>query len=166
MPDSGCAATVEIGADDAGVLTQGVEKPRAPDKTVRLTAKAHDVVTKRAREAGTDRKTYLSGWILGVSASPEVPADLSRLLAKGYDFAELYLAQLISELEAGTLKVSVRDLERLVNLVVKLNSIREKSGSGAPANPAVLNEVCYPRELLKAYHKQQESSAAGDYEET
>ena len=104
--------------------------------------------------------------VLRDSASPEVPADLSRLLAKGYDFAELYLAQLISELEAGTLKVSVRDLERLVNLVVKLNSIREKSGSGAPANPAKLNEACYPRELLKAYHKQQESSAAGDYEET
>ena len=92
--------------------------------------------------------------------------DLSQLSKDSCGLAELYLAQLTRELEAGTLKVSVGGLERIVNSLVKLHSIREKSGIGAPANPAKLKEACYPPEYLKAYHEQRESSAAGDQPET
>ena len=166
MTGSRCAARAEIGADAAGVLPPGVEKPRAPDKTVRVIAEAHDAATMRAHEAGTDRKTIVSQAILVYCASSHVAGDLSQLIENGCDFAELYLAQLTRELEAGTLKVSVGGLERIVNSLVKLNSIREKSSSGAPANPAKLKEACYPPEYLKAYHEQRESSAAGDQPET
>lgn len=166
MTGSGCAARAEIGAGAAGVLPQAGEKPRSSDKTVRVIAEAHDAATTLAREAGTDRKTIVSQAILVYSASSHVAGDLSQLMVGSCGLAELYLAQLIRELEAGTLKVSVGGLERIVNSLVKLNSIREKSSSGAPANHAILEEVSYPPGLLKAYHEQQEASAAGEQPET
>jgi hypothetical protein len=167
MTPSGCAATAETGADDAGVLTQGVEKPRAPDKTVRVTAKAHDVVTKRAREAGTDRKTYLSGWILGVSASQEVPADLSQLKAKIIHF----LLDTLEKIEESPDEVSVERVaifKIVIHEYPHLAAIPEKSSStNEHALASKLEEVCYPEPaLLKEWHVCRESSAAGDQPET
>jgi hypothetical protein len=166
MTGSTCILSAETAVGDTGALTEGGKKPRAPGTAVKLTAEAYDVATTRAREAGTNRKTVVSELILKNRASPIANADLPDLIANSYSLAELYLAQLKRELEAGTLKVSVGGLERLVNLVVKLNSIREKSSSGAPANPAKLKEACYPPEYLKAYHERLESSAAGEQPET
>jgi hypothetical protein len=162
MTGSACTASAETGAGDAVVATAGVMKPRAPDKTVRVTAEAHTALTTYACEAGTDRKTVASELILKNRASPGVNADLPQLIANSCGLAELYLAQLKTELEAGTLKVSVTELERIVNSLVKLNSIREKSSRGAPADPERVKVRCLTREEIKKELNRPYAAPPGD----
>jgi hypothetical protein len=171
MTGSGCAVSAETGAGDAVVLTQGVEKPRAPDKTVRVTAEAHDVATTRAREAGTDRKTVVSEMILNTGASPGVNADLPQLKAKALNVIALLLGEIEKAIEGEPpdldLLMALGPLTvKFVHELPRLAAIREKSSSGAPAVLAKLKEVCYPEpERLKEWQRWRESLAAGDHEE-
>jgi len=162
MTGSTCILSAETAVGDTGALTEGGKKPRAPDKAVKLTAEAHDVATTLAREAGTNRKTVVSELILKNRASPIANADLPHLIANSYSLAELYLAQLKTELEAGTLKVSVADCERLVCLIVKLESIREKSSRGEPVDLVKVKMMCYTAKEIKEKLNRPHSVPAGD----
>ncbi len=133
MTPSGCAATAEIGADAAGVLTQGVEKPRASDKTVRVTAEAYDVATTRAREAGTDRKTVVSEAIIAY-CTKEINADLPRLIATTNHVTILLLGKIEQACEGETLQLDVvRALGSLtvglVHEIPRLTALLEKSST-------------------------------------
>ena len=163
MTGSRCAARAEIGVDAAGALTRGVEKPRAPDKTVRVIAEAHDAATKRAHEAGTDRKTIVSQAILVYCARSYVAGDLSQLKARSIQF----LIQTFDLLEEAPEEVSaerVAIFKIVIHELPGLAAIPEKSSStNEHALASKLEEVSYPEPaLLKEWNVWRESLAAGD----
>ena len=167
MTGSGCAARAEIGADAAGVIPQGVEKPRARDKTVRVTPEAYDKATTRALETETDRKTVVSEAILKDCAGPEVPADLSHLKAEIILFLTDTLIMLkespeeVSGERIAVFKILIREYPRLAAIPEKSSSTNEH------ALASKLEEVCYPEpERLKEWQRWRESLAAGDQPET
>jgi hypothetical protein len=127
MPGSACISTAETGADTAVVLTQGVEKPRARDKTVRVTAEAYDVATTRAREAETDRKTVVSEAILKDDASPEEAVELQQAKAKVYKLTAVLAERYTEAALAGTLERGViREFAVLIHELPGLAAVSAK----------------------------------------
>jgi len=163
MTGSACSHSAETAAGDTVALTECGKKPGAPDKTVRVTAKAHDALTKRARAAGTDRKTVVSELILNTGASPRVNADLPHLKAE----IILFLTDTLIMLKESPEEVSGERMtvfKILIHEYPRLAAIPEKSSSTNEHALAIkLEEVCYPEPaLLKEWNVWRESLAAGD----
>jgi hypothetical protein len=134
MTGSACTASAETGAGDAVVATAGGMKPRATDKTVKLTAEAHTALTTYAREARTDRKTVVSEKILKNCASPGVKEDLPHLIATINHVTVLLLGKIKKASEGETLELDVvRALGPLtvglVHEIPRLNALLEKSST-------------------------------------
>jgi hypothetical protein len=134
MTDSACTGRAETGGGDTGIAAQVSKKPRETDKAVKVTAEAHDALTKRASEERTDRKTVASKAILKDCASPGVNEDLPHLIATINHVTVLLLGKIEKASEGETLEIDVvRALGPLtvglVHEIPRLNALLEKSST-------------------------------------
>jgi hypothetical protein len=129
MTNSACTARADTAAGDTGIVAQVDKKPPRTRRTIAITDEAYTTVTRLAGEERTDRKSVASEAILAYSANQSVKEGLPRLKAKSLSAAELYLDQIIKDLEAGTLKVSAAGFERFTRGVQRMVTMVESESS-------------------------------------
>ncbi|MGC9445208.1 MAG: hypothetical protein ACP5E9_09835 [Candidatus Methanospirareceae archaeon] len=105
-------------------------------KTIAITPEAYDELTRRAENAGTDRKTFASHAILDPTTNqdshenqtpPNLEDQIDRILQLGVDKLE-------KDFQNGSIKLTVVDLERLD----RIKSHREDRKPATSNEPDVL----------------------------
>lgn len=150
------------------------KKPGRDHKTIVIAKEAYAVLTRRAEEAGSDRKTVASKAITTYTTEDEVLNGLQRAIADNKDLTKDIQTELREKLKPGAPELSVAELNQIAHAqketaqafkeiahaLKELASIRPAKSMCEHFSTSWLDD-CYPPEQSRKQPEGDDSMPAG-----